>query len=183
MRTIIAALLIFFAGTAFGAEMTNQQRNTLRTAIFGTPAAAALLAAGDVPGLQAWCNAATATKRWLSEAEIKTIAEAPSYTTYDSLTQGKRDSWLMFLRDVRDFGKAKVRAWVVDVWGNATGGSNAEAVLNAGTALATNAQVAIGGTPKATGTVTALDATFEEEVSILDAAKLIFRDDGTIWTQ
>lgn len=179
----VAAVAWCYALTAFAVDLTNGQRNTLRAAIFATPPAAALLAAGDVPGLQAWCNTATATKRWLPTADMLTIEEAPSYTTYDSLVQGKRDSWVLFLKSPRDFGKAKIRSWVTDVWGNAIGGSNAEAVLNAGTVAATNAQVAIGGTSRTTGTVTALDATYEEDVSILDATKLIYRDNGTIWTQ
>jgi hypothetical protein len=53
MRTFLAAIFIFFAGTALGAEMTNQQRTAVRAAIFATPAALALLNAGDVPGIQA----------------------------------------------------------------------------------------------------------------------------------
>lgn len=167
-----------------GAEMTNAQRTALRTAIFATPEAATLLAAGDVPGLRAWCNTATpSTRRWLSDAPVLPVEEAPSYLTYDTLTQGKRDSWLLFLHNPRDFGRAKVRQWVVDIWGNATANSNAEAVLLAGTAPATNAQVAIGGNTRTTGSVTALDATFEDEVDTLDATRLIFRDNGTIWTQ
>ena len=34
-----------------------------------------------------------------------------------------------FCATSRDFTKAKIRNWVTDVWGNATAGSNAEAVL------------------------------------------------------
>jgi hypothetical protein len=110
------------------------------------------------------------------------VEEAPNYTTYDTLSQGKRDSWALFLHAPRDFGRNKVRLWVTDVWGNATAGSNAEAVLIAGTVFATNAQVAIGGTSRNTGAVTALDASFEDDVDILDATRLVFRDNGTIWT-
>lgn len=183
MRAAVLAFLFLFANLVFGAEMTNAQRTALRAAIFATPEAAALLAAGDVPGLQAWCNAETSTRRWLPNAPVLAVEEAPNYTTYDSLTQGKRDSWELFLHNPRDFGRARVRSWVVDVWGAATAGSNAEAVLLAGTVPATNAQVAIGGATRTTGTVSALDATFEEEVGITDATRLIFRDNGTIWTQ
>jgi hypothetical protein len=163
--------------------LTNAKIVALRAAIFANPTAAALLQAGDTTGLLAWCNSLTSTRRWLSAAPVLEIEEAPNYTTYDSLTQGKRDSWNLFLHNPRDFGRGRVRSWVVDVWGAATAGSNAEAVLLAGTVLATNAQVAIGGATRTTGTVSALDATFEEEVGITDATRLIFRDDGTIWTQ
>ena len=174
---------VLASALSFGQSLTPAQESTLRAAIFATPPAAALLSAGDVPGLQAWCNAETSTRRWLPAAPVLAAEEAPNYTTYDSLTQGKRDSWQLFLHNPRDFGRNRVRAWVVDVWGAATAGSNAELVLLAGTASATNAQVAIGGATRTTGTVTALDATFEEAVSITDATRLIFRDNGTIWTQ
>lgn len=174
---------VLASAVSIAADLTNAQRTTLRAAIFATPAVASLLAAGDVPGVRAWCNTPTATKRWLPDAPVLTVEEAPNYTTYDTLAQGKRDSWALFLHAPRDFGKAKVRSWVVDVWGTATAGSNAETVLNAGTVPATNAQVAIGGTTRTTGTVTALDANYEEEISILDATRLVFRDNGNIWTQ
>lgn len=161
--------------------LTNAQTNRLRTAAFLVPEAAALIAAGNVAGLITWCNTASGQLRWLPSPDMVGVEEAPSYTTYDTLTQGKRDSWLLLLRNVRDFGRAKVRSWVVDVWGPATAGSNTEAVLLAATAPATNAQVAIGGTVRATGTVSAIDTPYEQDVDEDDAKRLIFRDNGNIW--
>jgi hypothetical protein len=86
---------------------------------------------------------------------------------------GKRDSWVLLLADAQDFSKAKTRNWVVDVWGAATAGSNAEAVLLAGTYSATNLQNAIGGTLRTTGTVTALDLTFAGSAAMGDAEWLV----------
>jgi len=182
LSIVFSIVGVLSACPAGSQELSNAQLNTLRASIFATPAAAALLAAGDVPGLRTWCNTATVTRRWLPEAGALAVEEAPSYTTYDSLAQGKRDSWVLFLRSPRDFGRNKVRLWAVDVWGAATAGSNSEAVLLAGSSLATNAQVAIGGVSKTTGTVTALDATYEKDLSVLEATLLIYRDNGTIWT-
>lgn len=162
--------------------LTNNQLIALRAAIFANPTAAAALAAGNVLGVQSWCNANSGSKRWLPAADPLAVEEAPSYTSYDSLAQGKRDSWMVFLRNARDFGRNKVRNWVVDIWGNATASSNSEAVLQAGTANATNAQLALGGTPKTTGTVTATDVSFEGDVDITDATLLVFKDNGDIWT-
>lgn len=164
------------------AHMIDSQIVTLRNYCLNNATPAALVAAGNVPGLLAWCNADSGQKRWLPNADVLTIEEAPSYTTYDSLAQGKRDSWLVFLRNARDFGRNKVRNWVVDIWGTATAGSNAELVLTAGTKFASNAQVALGGNSKTTGTVTAIDTSFEEDVDINDVTKVIFKDNGTIWT-
>ena len=163
-------------------HLTATELTTLRAAVFANPTAAALLTALNVPGLQGWCNGASGSKRWLPAAEVLAVEEAPSYTVFDTLLQGKRDSWLVFLRGSRDFGRSKVRAWVVDVWGAATAGSNAEAVLQAGTVNATNAQVALGGTVKTTGTVSAVDTGYEQDVDITDTTKLIFKDNGTVWT-
>lgn len=162
--------------------LTTQQLTTLRAAVFATPAAAALLTAGNVVGLMDWCNANSGQKRWLPAADPLSVEEAPSYTSYDSLMQGKRDSWMVFLRNARDFGRNKVRSWVVDIWGNATAGSNAESILQAGTANATNAQVALGGQSKTTGTVAAVDTSFEGDVDERDALMLIYRLDGSMWT-
>lgn len=163
-------------------HMTIDQLATLRAAVFAAPTAAAMVAAGNVIALQGWCNGNSGSKRWLPAADTLAVEEAPSYTTYDTIAQGKRDSWLLFLANPRDFGKPKVRKWVTDVWGNATAGSNAEAVLQAGTVNATRAQVALGGAAEAEGTVSAYDCTYEEDVDLTDATRLIFKDDGTIWT-
>lgn len=162
--------------------LTTKQLTTLRAAVFATPAAAALLSAGNVVGLMDWCNANSGQKRWLPAADPLSVEEAPSYTSYDSLMQGKRDSWMVFLRNARDFGRNKVRSWVTDIWGNATAGSNAESVLQSGTVNATNAQVALGGQSKTTGTVTAVDTSFEGDVDERDALMLIYRLDGSMWT-
>lgn len=163
--------------------LTNNQITTLRAAVFANPTAAAALAAGNVIGVQNWCNANSGSKRWLPAADPLAVEEAPGYTAYDSMTQGKRDSWVVFLRNARDFGRPKVRNWVADIWGTATGGSNSEAVLQAGTANATNAQIALGGAAETLGSVTATDTSFEGEVDITDATRLVYKDNGDIWTR
>jgi len=150
--------------------LTNAQRNTLLAAVKADATAGPIRTIGDVTGLVSYLNgAATPTAlAWLPAAPVMAVEEAPNYTTYDSLAQGKRDSWMVFLRSARDFGKAKVRNWVVDIWGAATASSNAESVLKAATESATVAQVAIGGASKTTGTVTAMDRAFDEQVSTAD---------------
>jgi len=163
-------------------HLTETQITTLRAAVFAVPVAAAMVAAGNVPGLQGWCNGNSGSKRWLPAADMLAVEEAPSYTTYDTLAQGKRDSWMLFLRNPRDFGRPAVRKWATDIWGTATAGSNGEAVLQAGTVNATRAQVALGGALETSGTVAAYDTDYEEDIDVTDAARLIFKDDGTIWT-
>lgn len=153
--------------------LTNAQRNTLLTAVKASPTAGPIRTNGDVTGLLAWCNTPTAALAWAVAVPSLAVEEAPSYTTYDSLAQGKRDSWALLLNNPRNFAKNKIRAWVVDVWGNATAGSNSESVLQAGTEGVTNAQAAIGGSSKTTGTVTALDRAFPDAVSFDECAWLV----------
>jgi hypothetical protein len=162
--------------------LSSRQITDLRAAIFATPAAAALLNARDTAGLLTWCNAATATRRWMSAAPVLEIEEAPVYTDYATFTQGARDSWALFLRNPRDFGRNKVRQWVTSIWGNATTGSNAEAIFLAGSVIATNAQVALGGTSRNTGTVVALASAYEELIDSGEVERVAFRNNGQLWT-
>jgi len=162
--------------------LTNNQIVTLRAAVIANSTAHALQMAGNLAGLLAWCNGASGTLAWVSAVPVIDAEEAPSYTPYDTLAQGKRDSWLVFLRSSRDFAKNKVRSWIVDVWGNATNGSNAEAVLQAGTVQATNAELKFGGPTRTTGTVSAIARSWVGVVSETECKQLIWKDDGTIWT-
>lgn len=187
MKKLITAVLALAATAVFAATLgtdtlTPAQLNTLRTGVCANGTARPLMQAGNVPGLLAWENTATATLAWNPYTTRQMYDEAPSYTTYDALAAGKRDSWERFLAaDTRNPTKAKVRNWVVDVWGNATGGSNSESILLAATFAATNAQVILGGTVKTTGTVSATDLNFVGQVTELDTKKLIFQDNGQIY--
>jgi hypothetical protein len=158
---LIVALALGFI-TAQAQTLSNGQLATLCTACKGAAACNTPRIGGDVGQVTGWLNGARTptTLAWYTAAPQAAVRQAPTYTTYDSLTQGKRDSWVLFLADPQDMTKAKVRNWVADVWGSATASSNAEAVLLAGTFSATNAQNALGGTSRTTGTVTALDLTY-----------------------
>ena len=153
--------------------MTPAQLATLKAAIIADPTAGPIRASGDTYSLVAWCNAASTTLAWRSAVPPQESDEAATYTSYDSLVQGKRDSWQIFLMFPRNFTKGKIRSWITDVWGNATASSVAEAVLQAGTAFATNAEAVFGGTQKTTGTVVAIQRTWEGMVSMSDAAQLV----------
>lgn len=131
--------------------------------------------AGDSITVLSWLNAARtpATLAWRVDLQPIEIDEAATYTTYDSLTQGKRDEWERLLAFPRSFAKNKNRNVVTDVWGSATAGSIAEAILLAGTYNATNVQNALGGTTRTTGTVSALALTFTGAAGAGDATWLV----------
>ena len=153
--------------------LTPAQLTTLLAAIKADGTANPIRMAQDTPSLIAWCNAASATLAWRGTVPAQDSDEAATYTTYDSLAQGKRDSWDIFLKFNRDFTKAKIRNWIVDVWGAAIASSIAEAILQAGTELATKAQVVFGGTSPTTGTVTALKRSWAGLVDQSDANWLV----------
>lgn len=163
IRSLLLAAALALSLPVFSQSLTRQQLTTLCTAVKASPTANAARLAGDTTSLTAWLNSARTpqTLAWGTAVSKSIVDEAPSYTSYDTLSTGKRDSWTRFLdAPSRDFTKNKIRNWVVDVWGNATAGSNAEAILQAATRDSTNAQFALGGTSRTTGTVTALDLAY-----------------------
>lgn len=153
--------------------MTPEQLATLKTAIIADPTANAIRLAGDTSSLMAWCNAASGTLSWRTAVQPQESDEAATYSTFDSLVAGKRDSWKLFLGYTRNFSRKKVRDWIVDVWGAATAASISEAILQSGTVLATRAEAVFNGTGKTTGTVTAINRTWEGFVSQQDANVLV----------
>ena len=120
----------------------------------------------DFAAIAAALNTQTGTKAWRTNVPPQDSDDAPNMAQFDGLTAGKRDGWALFLAYPRDFSRNKVRQWIVDMWGNATAASNAEAILLAGTENARRVETVIGGSTKSTGTVSALDRTFEGMISI-----------------
>ena len=86
---------------------------------------------------------------------------------------GKRDSWAIFLQFTQDFTPDKVRIWITDVWGAAIAASIAESILTVGVKKATNAQLALGGVIKVTGTVSAIVRSFAEDISQSEVNRLV----------
>jgi hypothetical protein len=163
--------------------LTNAQIKTVRDYCFTVPEAAALIAAGDVPGLRTFLNSSFGTLGWVPSADLQTLTEAPSYANYSAADQGQRDSWSLFTRALnKDMAKASIRKWVEDCWGAAVSGSNAEKVLLAGCDDVTQAQHAIGGVDEVTGAVLALDRKYWGSVTSTDTTSIIFKANGTIWT-
>ena len=156
-------------------QLTGAQRNAIKIAVLANPTAAAARTAGDVVALLNWLNGPSAALAWRSAVSPQVSDEGPSYTLFDNLIAGKRDSWKIFLGFTRDYTRIKIRNWVADVWGLNTTGGNTEATLtSAGTEFATNAQNAIGGTTPSTvgaayvgtSTLTALKRDVSEQMDM-----------------
>ncbi len=177
MKAILVALLMLVCGSAF-AQLTNSQVNTLKTFVAQSsdPTLIDARTRGDTGLCVNALNAANSpvTLGWGVAITADILDGGATYTTYDSLTQGKRDEWDIFLRYApRNMAKSKNRNTVTDVWGNATAGSVAEAILQAATENATVAQVAIGGTSRTTGTVTALDRNYTGRVTTDECQRIL----------
>lgn len=152
-------------------SLTDVQLSNLKTYILSQPDLAAIAsgAATDYNSVANMlnANASPTVLAWLTAVPAADSDDAVDYSTYDSLVAGKRDSWSLFLRrDVRDFTRNKVRKWITDVFGNATAGSNAEAVLLAGTEKASRAEAHFGGATKTTGTVSAIERVWIGDVTV-----------------
>ena len=154
-------------------SLTLAQLATLKTAIIADPVAGPMRAAGDSFSLGVWCNGPSTTLAWQTAVIPQVSDEAATYTLFDSIIAGKRDSWGLFLGFSRDFTKAKIRNWVVDVWGSALAASVSEAILQAATAFATNAQAVFGGTLRTTGTVAAINRVYSEQITQDELNRLV----------
>lgn len=158
--------------------LTTNQFNTLLAGIKANPTAAAMRTAGDAFSLLAWCNAESATKAWRENVQPQESDEAATYTAFDTLLAGKREAWGIFLMFPRNYSRAKIRAWVIDVWGAAAANSVSAGILNAAQENATNAQVIIGGNAVgATGSVAAaLNRNYPFDISQDEVNRLIAAD-------
>jgi len=157
-------------------NLTNQQKTTLKAYILADPVLGPLTS-GESTDFGAISDALSAKASptvlaWKTSVSPADADDAPSYAAFDSIAAGKRESWGFFLRFSRDFTRKKVRDWIVDVWGNATAGTNAEAILLAGTENATRAEVALGGTSRTTGAVTALVRNYIGGITIEDVGSM-----------
>lgn len=155
--------------------LTVPQLQTLKAFVFGSPDPAIVAArnAGATFDLANLLNAPSVVGAWRTAVPAAEIDGAVVYTTYDTLTQGKRDEWSIFLAySPRDMSLGKNRNVVTDVWGGATAGSNSEKVLLASVEFATVAENALGGTTASTGTVSSLRRNWTGQVT-QDDARLI----------
>lgn len=142
--------------------MTQQEfLLALRTAIVTDTKAevvAALAIRNDV-GIATIYNELTnpPTPAWRTSVSPGEVDDSTNWTNFDSLSAGKRDSWQMFLARDRNFTRAKVRSWIVDIWG---AGPAAEALMNLGIETATYGQERLGGTVENIGSISALDRNY-----------------------
>lgn len=147
--------------------LTQAQKLALATALRAEvdPTVVQAMSIGNAVFLQEWCNGLSAQDAWMVAARRDVLFEAMNINQFDTLTQGKRDSWRLLLEQAGiqgvDFRKQKYRNGVVDIWGQAQADSN---ILPGVVEKARRAELyltpAIPANLKTTGAVMALDRTF-----------------------
>lgn len=154
-------------------DLTNAMKATLKAYILADPELGPLSSGPgtDYGYINNALNAPSnpATQAWRCSVQPRETDQATPWTGFDAIAQAsKRDSFLHgFLRFERDYTENPVRKWITDVWGNATVGSNAYAILTgAGQEVATRAQVVIGGNVRTTNDASALVRSYVGQLSI-----------------
>lgn len=155
--------------------LTDIQKTNLKTYILAQPDLAIFVANGQDNAIKDAmnANASPTVLAWRTDVPPQSSDESATYTAFDSILAGKRDSWSLFLGFSRDFTKNKVRNWVVDVWGPAIVSSVSESVLQNATEKASRAENVLGGTLKTTGTVSALDRNWVGDLNDADIAVIL----------
>lgn len=153
--------------------MTPEQLTTLKAALLAAtaPTVVAALTAGDHITLENWCNTATTTLAWNTEATSRDMFEAMDVAKYDNITQaGKREAWRIMLDFAPvDFSRSKNRKAVQDIWGD----TDSVAVLQAMRRPATNVELLMGSTDATTNTVTAKKLNWVGTVSYTEIGEAL----------
>ena len=168
--------------------LTPQQIITLRAACFASPTAAAFFVEpGNAAGLQAYLNGASSPAFYVyrtSVAQDEITQNGFDWVRVDNLSVGKARIWeWLFLNAARSINPSKpnVRAGIEEVWkGTAADLAVRASVLGHCRRVASVAERAF-----ATGVGSEAnpgDAAWSGSVSSVEAALLIYKDDGNIWT-
>jgi hypothetical protein len=158
IRAFFATVLILIAGIASGAEMNNQQKNTLRAAILSEPALAANVLIRDDTAIANYCNAIASPvqKVWKTTYTGLELFEAVNISDYIGRSVAERQAFdLMESVGVMDPSRAKVRSAIADIFSGATNSGSRSVILNDMTRNATWAEQKLGGTEVGTSGVTA----------------------------
>ena len=167
--------------------LTSSQLATLRAACFADPEAAVFFQApGDASGLLAYLNADTSPPLvvWRSSVgRVEIQQDNFDWTQLEALTEGAARVWSdLFVDGVINPSKLNVRVGIDSVWKD-----SAESLAVRDTIYAHCKRTA-SRAEKAFSTGVGSDedpANVSDEITVssLDAALLIYKDDGTIWTK
>lgn len=162
--------------------MTPQQLATLKAALIADPVAGPIRASGDTYSLLAWCNGPSSTSAWRINVTGAEVYDAHKPVEYIARSAAERQAFDMmcFGDRVHDFTVAAKRNGVADIFSGATNNTSRTAIFAVAQEMATNAQLALGGTTVSVGgtanmseTVLAFKRTWAGQVTQDDANRLV----------
>jgi hypothetical protein len=175
--TTLAIMACALASTfTLGAEMNNQQKNTLRAAILAEPALAAPLAIRNDTAIAEYCNATASPqqKAWKTSYTGIELFEAAALTDYIARSAAERQAFdLMVQVGVMDASKAKIRAAIADIFSGSANNGSRSAILNDMTRNATWAEVRLGGTEQSTSGVAAWRLNWDGIITPFEISTLL----------
>ncbi|MBI3157596.1 MAG: hypothetical protein HYZ20_19625 [Burkholderiales bacterium] len=166
--------------------LTDIQIAAVRTACFGDPTAAALIAAGNANGLLEHLNTETTFIVWRPVVDVEEIGRVVSYVAVVNLTAtnlSRVTNFLALNRESFDPSRSDIRQYFADAFSGALGGQgqNTRDALEAmyrRAALRVEAMLATGtGSTASPGIL-----SYEGTLAPYEATAIVFHDDGTIWT-
>lgn len=166
--------------------MTPEQLQTIRAACFADPTAAAFFESpGNSSGLHAYLNSDSTFTVWKTLVQLEEITQNGfDWVRVDNLTAGKARIWeWMFGSEERSVNpsKANVRAGIEEVWK----GTAADLAVRAQVYVHCKRLATVAERMLASGVGTEASPgllTFEGEVIPSEATRLIYKDDGSLWT-
>lgn len=184
-RICIALTLALLGFGASAQSLTAAQFTTVRAAVCADVATARpLLQAGDVPALKAWLNASSGTFTvWKSKVSIEEVGDnivGTELAGLSSLNTTRLQAIIMLSPNGVNPSKGDRRAFFDDVFSGTGGALTRPKLLLLWKRIATRVERVF-----ATGTGTdAVPATltWEGALSDNDVARIIFQDNGAIYT-
>lgn len=184
-RAFVALALLSCAALAQAQDLTNNRMTALRAAVFADPVAGPLLTAGNSLGLRQYLNTQASPDFivWRTDVDIQEVmGNGMNWARVDNLTVGKARIWDWMSRlGQLNCAKANIRAGIDATWvGTAADLAVRDVVYGHCKRTANNVERLL-----ANGTGTTLSPavmTYQGGLSETDGTRLVFRDNGTIWT-
>lgn len=129
------------------------QRQTLKAAMLLVPAMAAAIAAGDTYSMLLWCNGNSTTSAWRKTVPGAEVYAAHKPKEYMARSAAERQCFDLMVLQPGDlnFTVGKIRNGIADVFSGTTNQTSRTAIFAAAQELATNAEVALGGSQVSVG--------------------------------
>ncbi len=167
----VLLFLVSFSAQAF----TDAEKTQLRTAAQAEPSIATCISQGNDVCVADWFNTPSTFVAWRTVLNERDIYADPgfNFTLYDGLTQGKRDEWVLLLKENScDPSKSNIRNGIIDVWsGTAAKVLVQDAIFAIAKRFASNAEKIL-----ATGTGTTATPgvmTWEGTININDVSAIM----------